>query len=578
MNRRAMLGLRWVVVLELLGVEILQDGWASEAYLIELGWDIPNTKFLREQAASMEARSPFDGVMFHVEVTDETGRRYSTAAAWDEQPWKREWLQSALEDLQYVQWKKFRHNFVRFNATPGRLDWRDDVAWSALASKLGYLAWLVRTTGCAGIAFDFEHYDGQQFRWTPESGGSPERIWSLARRRGAELIRAMANEGRRLVVFTLFGLSELSPLRRDQDRFEALAGEPYGLLAPFLEGMLEAAPPEMVFVDGCERGYYLDGRLAYHQLAGTLRRWEGDRVRWLSPSLWPKYRAQMQVGFGIYLDMFVNEPTHVYYRPPRNGSRLARLFDNLSGACSAADRYVWLYGEQCGWWPEVFTPDMRRRLEESTVGRARHWEEALPGVTRALTWAARPDCAAAQDLALGGLTNLLANGDMSVTNSAGLPDRWGFWQAEGSRGTRGWELVDGNGRSWIAGARDACWIQVVPVVSSAWYVVTASELGERPGVCELIVRWFSGGKTLWAADQVVGFPGLNHPGSTRRLVLGVAPPDEPVDRIGIVLRARNQSAGERAVFDDVGVFAVPPPWVPWDRARAPMTKSTASNN
>jgi hypothetical protein len=37
-----------------------------------------------------------------------------------------------------------------------------------------------------------------------------------------------------------------------------LASAGYGLLPAFVDGMLNAAPPTKLLVDGCENGYYLD--------------------------------------------------------------------------------------------------------------------------------------------------------------------------------------------------------------------------------------------------------------------------------------------------------------------------------
>jgi hypothetical protein len=47
----------------------------------------------------MERTTPFDGVMFRVDVQDEQGTRLSTEAIWDGRPWKRDWLKPALDDL-----------------------------------------------------------------------------------------------------------------------------------------------------------------------------------------------------------------------------------------------------------------------------------------------------------------------------------------------------------------------------------------------------------------------------------------------------------------------------------------------
>jgi len=81
-----------------------------------------------------------------------------------------------------------------------------------------------------------------------------------------------------------------------------------------------------------------------------MRLWNGGAIRLVSPANRPKYRQQVQAGFGFYLDMFLSEATNHYYRGPLNGSRLARLQRNLAWARDATDEYVWIYGEQSRWW------------------------------------------------------------------------------------------------------------------------------------------------------------------------------------------------------------------------------------
>ena len=113
----------------------------------------------------MEQTTPFDGVMFKVDAKDRQGGTLSSEAIGDGRPWKREWLQEALVDLKSCRFARFTDNFLRFNATPGNLDWADDAGWAALADKAGHCAWLLKQTGCKGLAIDFESYGAHQFRF-----------------------------------------------------------------------------------------------------------------------------------------------------------------------------------------------------------------------------------------------------------------------------------------------------------------------------------------------------------------------------------------------------------------------------
>ncbi|HOC00187.1 MAG TPA: hypothetical protein PKM43_15765, partial [Verrucomicrobiota bacterium] len=115
------------------GTQVFADGDTTtpRRKFIELGWDIPATALLRESWREMEQTTPFDGVMFKVEAKDDQGGALSSESLWDGRPWKREWLEPALADLKSCAFARFTDNFVRFNATPGTLDWTDDAGWAA---------------------------------------------------------------------------------------------------------------------------------------------------------------------------------------------------------------------------------------------------------------------------------------------------------------------------------------------------------------------------------------------------------------------------------------------------------------
>ena len=57
--------------------------------------------------------------------------------------------------------------------------------------------------------------------------------------------------------------------------------------------------------------------------------WNGAAMNLVAPENREKYRRQVQAGFGFYLDMYLNEGG-VFYFPPLEGSRLKRLYRNLS--------------------------------------------------------------------------------------------------------------------------------------------------------------------------------------------------------------------------------------------------------
>ena len=171
---------------------------------IELGWDIPDTSFLRSNYVEMESAAPFDGVIYRLSGKDEEGGIHHTEWAWDKSKWKWEWFIPAVEDLKSCRFQKFHHNFIRFNASPGNLNWDDDEGWSALADKVGIAARVAFQTGGRGIAPDFESYGEKQFCWKPERGLSFAETCKLARKQGARFMKAIASEYPSAVVMPLW--------------------------------------------------------------------------------------------------------------------------------------------------------------------------------------------------------------------------------------------------------------------------------------------------------------------------------------------------------------------------------------
>src|SRR5262245_57020810 len=94
---------------------------AAEKKLIEFGWDEPDTAFMRQHIAEME-RTPFDGCVFHVNFVDHIGATGNfTWQGWGQRAFNQADLKTALDDLKATPFRRFTHNFLRFNTTPAKL-------------------------------------------------------------------------------------------------------------------------------------------------------------------------------------------------------------------------------------------------------------------------------------------------------------------------------------------------------------------------------------------------------------------------------------------------------------------------
>lgn len=541
---------------------LVQAAMAGDKKFIELGWDIPDTKFLRENFRAMESEGPFDGVMFRVEATDDTGKQISTQSGWSATPWKKEWFNAALADLKACSFQKFTDNFVRFNATPKLIDWADEAGWNALEEKLHICGWLAREGGAKGIAADFEPYGENQWKFDATKGRSFAETVALARKRGAQFARGIASEKPDAVVLTLFLNSVVLRAGRSDEPDTVLAKEHYGLLPAFLNGMLDTAPPSMTIVDGCENGYYMDSVEAYQKAALDMRSWNGAAMKLVAPQNRAKYRQQVQAGFGFYLDMFVNEEGNHYFRGPLDGSRLKHLSRNLAAARDAADEYVWIYGEQCRWWSGL-AKDKPWREEQlnKTAGKGHAWEEATPGITRAIAWSRDVEAAARFELeslrSRGAATNLAVNGDCSAKpeRPGAKPTGWSAWQDE-KHPTGKFDFDDsvGGGSARAIKVSWGCFIQKTPAAPGDAFVVKADCLSKGASMPGLTIRWQSAdGKWTHEIDDK-SFAFKSGKGDWKIVsAIATVPPD--VGQIVVLLDVRDQQTdADICWFDNLEIY------------------------
>lgn len=536
--------------------------------MIELGWDIPTTAYLRDHAAEMEAQSPFDGVIYDLSATDADGVVCSSQSLWSAKRWNPADFQSCIDDLNACTFTKFKSNFVRVNFHPADVRWDDDAAWGAIFDKIRICVHVVHATGGAGLSLDFESYGAALFRWNPDEIGTFDEAKQLARKRGAELIQTAAEEYSDQTILCLWMNSVNLGAGRRSDPDAVLKTAHYGLLPAFIDGMLDVLPPEMTLVDGCENGYYIEGN-DYAHTALDMILVNGPAARLVSPPNRAKYRAQVQAGFGFYLDMYSNPEGNRYYRGPlEGGTRRDRLEKNLAAAWNAADEYVWVYGEKHRWW----------NLPENSV-ETLYWDDAIAGLSHIIEKIKDPAAAARQRYeelrAEGNAVNLLKNGDFSrsaettpaettppettesnASNEAALPDGWRFWQDE-NHATGRCFLRDES--AVLENVTFGCLHQAVDVKPGEEYFVAAKVRYSSRTAPSVRIRWqtAAGDWTEVKKDVITG-PEDNAPNEANEpnvqavTLRASARVPEGVGKIVVLLGAANQKdENDRCAFDDV---------------------------
>ena len=530
--------------------------------LVQTGWDRPDTERLLANLAEIEKR-PFDGVVIGALGRAEDGRRVHLHWAFLDQKWRREWFDHCLANLQACRFRRLTDNFLLFGANPGNVDWFDDGGWANIVDHWRIAAWLARRGGLKGILFDPEPYNPPyaQFRYSAQAQRdkhSFEDYAAKARERGRQVMAAVVEEFPDITIFCYFMNVVCSTATGRANPSRLLARHGYGLLPAFFDGWLDAAPPTVTLVDGCEMAYRYNSVTDYLEAAVAIK---GACQELVSPENRAKYRAQVQVGFGIYLDAYWNPPTSPWFIDGLGGPRIERLRANLQTALRVADQYVWVYGEKFRWWP---TPN--KRVSEKT------WPQALPGCERVLRFARDPVAYArsqiAEQRAAGALTDLARNGGFTSPTAAPnkapaadwregkCPPGWHSWQAEGSKGKFTWDRQVGArapGSARASAVANGCFIQTYEAHPGELYAVGATRRLEGKGEAWIRVRWQTaeGKWTAQARDVVIH---CEAPRDAWGEIFGVAEVPDGAGRLVLLLCVADQAThNDIAWFDDVSV-------------------------
>ena len=345
---------------------LVQAAESKQKKLIEFGWDEPSTSFMREHIEEME-RAPFDGVVFDAEARKPDGHKYRfTWDGWGTNRIDEADMKRAIEELRATKFRRFTDNFFRFNTTPAKLDWFDD--YSAVIHNCRVAAWFARQARIKGLLFDIEQYEGQLFDYRKQRDKEAQ-SWDVyaekVRERGREVMNAFQEGYPDTVIFLTFGYS--LPWNESQQGKRPLAECHYGLLAPFLDGMLDAAKGKTILVDGNEGAYRFRDTNRFVASYRAMRQellpivHAGKNV----------YAKQFSLGFGLWMDCDwrktgweTNDFSKNFYTP--------EAFEkSVRTALRTADEYVWIYTEQPRWWSAEGKTVKLPEAYEAAVRRAR---------------------------------------------------------------------------------------------------------------------------------------------------------------------------------------------------------------
>ena len=432
-----------------------------------------------------------------------------------------------------------RHCYLQVDwSQKPRLRWDDDARWENAAHNMCILAWIAKEGNLDGMFIDHEDYHGtKQFEPCPEEGDYAA-ISRLARKGGAQIVSAMAAENPNLHLVFFWLLSHSTRWIGDPESdLAAIVAQRQDPWPAFVNGMLDALPPQMRLADGNEFGYLF--RADNNDYIMDAFRQRQMLVQLIAPENRMKFRSNVQVSSGHYLDCYSNKGGH-WYLPPLNGSRLARLEDNLHQGLACADETVWLFGER--------RQIIKWQGNAERWNGVKTWEEELPGFADVMRRLRNPRKWAAEKVAAkraaGTLVNLVSD-----------EKAFSVWKGADCKGTL---EIGGLGETALPGGapvlcatgvkKSGCFLASVPdVAAGQWYFVRFDVKGETDPRCG--IQWQNKGAYDWNVPaRYPVFKPLKD--GWRRGVIVLRVP-HGVDRMMLHLSPKHKEAGEQTLFGNV---------------------------
>ncbi len=550
----------------------------SAKKLIHLGWETPTPAWYAEHVREVEASAPWNGVALRLALTTPDGGRLWEHSAVEATAIRRAWLEPDLARLRSVSSAQLTDNFLRVNLDPlAPISLSDDDRWRTIADNLGTLAWFGREAGLVGLMLDPEGYDTEIFSGADVTG-DPLAARQLARSRGRACMTAMGRElpkGRFLVLW-LYSLGRTAFARGAPN--DGLHIDPYGLWPAFCDGLLEALPAEARLIDGGEDGYWSPDPNRFATLYGELRQAHSLVNRaCVAPDLISKFRSQVDIGFGIWLDLFLNPPEKRHTIPPAEGESLVgRFARQVAAAVTASDEYVWIYNEQVRWFDAPYSGGHFPAAVLERPGKGRLVREVWPEAAARLRWAVDPDGAAraALDAGRDRSTSLVRNGDFDHPQGADLPlaagaitpvavtPGWNLWNPGKTGSNTPAAVVEprsGRGGSAALAVRhfhSESVLQGVPCEAGRTYVIEGYCRRQGTSATVLWISWADGKGRLAQMHESVAVAFLPQADGWGRAVATVTAPPTAGRLVLLLAAAHQRSADEVAWFDDLAVWPV----------------------
>ena len=499
-------------------------------------------------------KTPLDGIGVYLNEKAPDGTLVSTHNIM-RSIWRRDVLEPLVPTArELTAHPSLRESFVgSFRAPAKRIEWGDDAGWALVASNMTIAAWFAKAGGFRGLSMDPEDYRhaGQFIRM---AGDVPyDELCALARRRGCEVFEGVFREYPDVCILSFWFLS-LSHAYLGSDDPARDARERGDLWPAFVGGILDVMTPEARIVDGNEHSYRYEAKRGEFARAALAMRHRLPNL--VSPENRAKFLGQVEVSFGLYLDMYTNPIGASWYFGPENGSRVGHFAQNLVGAAETADEYVWFWGEKHCWadWKGK-GPDDERKISSET------WNQSLAGfedeILAVKSQAAFLERRLSRLSELGVPMVLNANPECAG-NSEKTPAPYSPWQQNKCRQGRLFRDAtcgDGDNSSLAAEGVENGAFSVVPsrdVVPGERFLVSASAKGDGASA---LVAWKRNGKLDWDILPPVQLRFDEADGRGWRRGTAFVRVPESANGMSLIWSVR-QREGEKCNFDNVRITSL----------------------
>ena len=488
---------------------------------IKIGWDDPGVSFFAANVKMIEKALPHDGLRIMLDpVKDESGNTIFPAyTMFTRKKMKKEYFADQIKALKSTRSSKLTDNFLetRLLDAEKKFDLYDDAFWDGVCHNFNLLAAIAKEGGLKGFVVDMEDYWRlRNWKYRPEKGRSFREDYAKARQRGREFITAICREYENIDLLFFFWLDlEASMSQHTPELLEKKLMISYtGLLSGFINGIYDKLPPGAKIHDGMEEFCYTAGN--GQQSFNRLRSMRANRYkRLIDPVNHAKLRAQTLFAPAIYVDSFIR-PSGRYALKRKDMTPLEYFRANAVLAAEYSDGYVWTFSEARKWYDipyKKWQDERNAKVYPEYPGT--YWEDSMPGICDAVTYARNPYLTALEWLKKGKLVknDIAVNGDFSRTSKNPADDKapgvislkevpgWSCWLPSNSKASFQYSRTGGRNNSGCIKAVDVAkgsLIQNIKLKKGKTYLIRACVKGE--GKPEMRIQWRNE-KNAWCCSM-----------------------------------------------------------------------------